>query len=47
VPEGALLGGVLSCRALNHYLELIVGAFLAGSSVWDDVEVAKRKSGPD
>lgn len=43
VPQGALLGGMVIWRVLNHYSELLVGAFLAGRHVQDDIELAKRE----
>lgn len=43
VPHTALLGGVLIWRALNHYSELVIGAFIAGRNLPEDVKVAKRE----
>jgi glycosyltransferase 2 family protein len=45
VPHSALLGGVLIWRVLNHYSELVVGAFLAGPRLPKDVKVAKQEIG--
>lgn len=47
VGHGALLGGVLIWRFLNHYSELVTGALLAGRSVWDDVAIVKQELGSD
>jgi uncharacterized protein (TIRG00374 family) len=43
VPQSALLGGVLIWRVLNHYSELVIGAFFAGHHVWDDIELAREE----
>ncbi|ABG03360.1 conserved hypothetical protein [Rubrobacter xylanophilus DSM 9941] len=45
VPQGALLGGVVLWRVLNHFSELVVGAFIAGSEVHEDIELARREFG--
>ena len=45
VPGSALLGGVIIWRILNHYSELLVGAFLAGPSLPEDIEIAKQEIG--
>jgi glycosyltransferase 2 family protein len=47
VPHGALLGGVIIWRILNHYSEQVVGGFIAGRHLPEDVEVAKREFGSD
>ena len=47
VPHGALLGGVLIWRFFNHYSELVIGAFLAGRHVSDDVRIAKEEFSSD
>jgi uncharacterized membrane protein YbhN (UPF0104 family) len=47
VPHGALLGGVIIWRILNHYSELVVGGFIAGRHLPEDVEVAKREFGSE
>lgn len=47
VPHGALLGGVLIWRALNHYSELVVGAFIAGRGLPEDIKFAKQEFGSD
>jgi hypothetical protein len=39
------LGGVIIWRILNHYSELLVGAFLAGPSLPEDIEIAKQEIG--
>lgn len=41
VGHGSLLAGVIVWRFLNHYSELIAGAFLAGPSIWDDIKIAR------
>lgn len=43
VPEGSLLAGVLIWRALNHYSELVVGAFIAGRHIEDDIRLAREE----
>ena len=45
VPHGALLGGMLIWRILNHYSELVVGAFIAGRHIQEDVKTAKHEVG--
>ena len=45
VSQADLLGGVLIWRVLNHYSEIILGAFLAGSTVQEDIEVARQEFG--
>jgi uncharacterized protein (TIRG00374 family) len=45
VPSSALLGGVIIWRILNHYSELLIGAFLAGSRLPEDIEIAKQEIG--
>jgi uncharacterized membrane protein YbhN (UPF0104 family) len=45
VPSSALLGGVIIWRILNHYSELLVGAFLAGPRLPEDIEIAKEEIG--
>lgn len=45
VPHSALLGGVIIWRALTHYSELMVGAFIAGRGLPEDIKVAKREFG--
>lgn len=47
VPHETLLGGMLIWRILNHFVEIVLGAFLAGGSVWDDVEIARQEIGSD
>lgn len=47
VPHGALLGGVIIWRVLNHYSEQVVGGFIAGRHLPEDVEVAKREFGSE
>lgn len=47
VPHGALLGGVIIWRILNHYSEQVVGGFIAGRHLPEDVEIAKREFGSE
>ena len=47
VPHGALLGGVIIWRILNHYSELVVGGFIAGRNLPEDIEIAKREFGSE
>lgn len=47
VPHGALLGGVIIWRLLNHYSEQIIGGFIAGRHLPEDIEVAKREFGSE
>ena len=47
VPHGALLGGVIIWRVLNHYSEQVVGSFIAGRHLPEDIEVAKREFGSE
>jgi uncharacterized membrane protein YbhN (UPF0104 family) len=42
VAPGALVGGVLIWRLLNHYLMIVVGGFFAGRGAQRDLELARR-----
>lgn len=44
-PHQALLGGVIVWRILNHYSEQVIGAFIAGRSLPEDVEFAREELG--
>ena len=44
-PHNALLGGMLIWRVLNHYSELVVGAYLAGRHLPEDIKIAKQELG--
>jgi uncharacterized protein (TIRG00374 family) len=46
-PQSALLSGVIIWRVLNHYSELMVGAFIAGRHLPEDIKVAKQAFGSD
>ena len=45
VPHGALLGGVIIWRVLNHYSELLIGSFIAGGDLPENIKVAKEEFG--
>ena len=45
VPHGALLGGVIIWRILNHYSEQVIGSFIAGRNLPENIKVAKREFG--
>ena len=47
VPHEALLGGVLIWRFFNHYSELVIGAFLAGPHISEDIRIAKEEFSSD
>lgn len=45
VPSSALLGRVIIWRILNHYSGSLIGAFLAGPSLPEDIGIAKQEVG--
>jgi uncharacterized membrane protein YbhN (UPF0104 family) len=47
VPHGSLLGGVIIWRILNHYSEQVIGGFIAGRHLPEDIQVAKREFGSE
>ena len=45
VPHGALLGGVIIWRILNHYSEQLIGSIIAGVDLPENIKIAKREFG--
>lgn len=43
VSPGALVGGVLIWRLLNHYLMIVIGGFFAGRGAPRDLALARRE----
>ena len=45
VTHSALLGGVIIWRILNHYSEQVIGSFIAGRNLPENIKVAKEEFG--